>query len=75
MRRGSSWSKRRAGSDKWGRTLVTREALYASLLVAVKQHVRYGWGIVALAVAVNLPWVVALRYVSSHLQLSQLRPM
>ena len=64
-----------ANCDEWGNTKVTALELYPAIQRAVRSHVAMGWAYIALAFALNVPWLLALSYVGEHLDLDQLRPM
>ena len=56
-----------ANCDDCGVPNVGRPQILEALRAAVRDHFQSGWLMVAGAVALNLPWVVALNYVGEHL--------
>ena len=56
-----------ANCDDSGAMTVTRKQLLMALRAAVHQHARSGWILLGAACAVNVPWMLALRYVGDHL--------
>ena len=58
-----------ANCDDVGNTAITRKQLVEALRVAVRAHRRSGWLMLLGAGALNLPWLLALRYVGSHLEI------
>ena len=61
-----------ANCDERGVSTTGRAQLLAALQDAVRSQVRTGWLLLALAMAVNVPWVLAAQYVGDHLsQLQQ----
>ena len=46
---------------------VARPAILEALRAAVRHHARTGWLLLLAAFAVNVPWVLVLRYVGEHL--------
>ena len=49
---------------------VGRRELRAALRAALRWTVTMGWLMLALSVAINVPWVLVLRYVGDHLSVA-----
>jgi len=61
-----------ATCDRHGVANVGRVELRAALRAAVRWTVTVGWAMLALSFAINVPWMLVLRYVGAHLDVAGL---